>query len=73
MKLTNKQIAGIHSLDTDTVIEIMHECAEKLGLVSVDEYCQITGEKRRTVYQKIAEGKIKALRISKHLYTILNL
>jgi len=72
MKLTDKQIADIHKLDTNTVIEIIHECAERLGVVSVDEYCQITGEKKRTAYQKIKDGKIKSLTISGKIFPVIN-
>lgn len=71
-KLTYKQISNIHSLDADTAIEIMHECAERLGVVTVDDYCKIMGEKRRTVYDKLKNNKIMKLEIAGHIFAIIN-
>lgn len=61
MKLTDKEKAEIHQLDTDRCIELLHECAERLGLVSVGEYCEIMHMNRRTVYDHIDKGKIKCV------------
>lgn len=72
MTLTEQQKQNIHSLDTDTILEIMHECAERLGIVSVDEYCKIMGHKRRTVYKKIKDGKIKSITIAGHIFPVIN-
>ncbi len=47
--LTEMQKANINNLDTETCLEIMHECAERLGVVSVDEYQAIVGKPRRTM------------------------
>lgn len=38
MALTEKQIAAIHKLDAQTALETMHECAERLGLVTYRGY-----------------------------------
>jgi len=70
--LTDKQISNIHSLDADTAIEIMHECAERLGVVTVDEYCKIMGEKRRTVYDKLKNNKLKKIEIACRIFVIIN-
>ena len=59
MKLTDKEISTIHHLDAEKCIEMLHECAERLGLVSVGEYCEIMHMNRRTVYDHIDKGKIK--------------
>jgi hypothetical protein len=50
MALTDKQKTAIQNLDAETALETMHECAERLGLVTVDEYEAITGNKKRSVY-----------------------
>jgi len=59
MPLTTDQIRNLHKLDTDTQIEIMHECAENLGVVSVEEYCLVMCKKKRAIYYAIGKGKIK--------------
>ena len=64
MSLTAKQIGNIHHLDCDTLIEIMHECAEALGVVSVDEFSKLMNIPRRTVYAKIKDNKIKYVDIA---------
>lgn len=70
--LTEKKIENLSKLDSDTLIQIMHECAEVLGLVSVDEYCKIMCMKRRNVYYKIQEKTIKSITISGHIFPIIN-
>ena len=51
------------NFDHDTIVEIMHECTEILGVVSVENYCKIMNQKRRTVYEKINDGRIKHVEI----------
>jgi predicted DNA-binding transcriptional regulator AlpA len=70
--LTQIQIRNIHNLDTNTQIEILRECAEALGIVSMDEYCEVIGMKRRNVYYQIKEKKIKSLIIGKHIFPMVN-
>jgi hypothetical protein len=72
MPLTDKQIANINKLDADTAIEILHECAERLGLVSVKQYCSIMNENRRTVYHHIKLNKIKHLTIGENILISIN-
>lgn len=70
--LTDTQIRNIHALDIDTVIAIMHECAERAGAMFVDEYCAVMGTSRRTVYQQLKQGKIKHLQIGCHKIPCIN-
>jgi hypothetical protein len=72
MPLTDKQIANINKLDADTAQEILHECAERLGLVTVKEYCNITGCNRRTAYSHIANGSLAYTMISNNIFVIIN-
>jgi len=37
--LTEEQINNLHKLDYQTQLEILHECAEALGMIDIDEYC----------------------------------
>lgn len=72
-KLTTNQIAKLHELDKDMVIEIMHECAEILGVVSVKEYFDATCFARRTVYDYMQSGKLKYFSLSGHKFPVINL
>ena len=70
--LTDRQINSIHKQDFETLEQILHECAEALGLVSVREYCEIMETKKRSVYQNIKDKKIKAIDICEHKYPCIN-
>jgi predicted DNA-binding transcriptional regulator AlpA len=72
MALTEKQKNNIYHLDSKTQLEIMHECAEALGLVDISEYRYATGEKRRTIYDKMNSGKINTFNIGIHKFPLLN-
>ena len=72
MALTEKQIAAIHKLDAQTALETMHECAERLGLVTVEEYCKIVGEGKRTAYKAAKENKKMKFEISGHIFLAIN-
>lgn len=72
MPLTDKQIEAIHKLDAQTALDTMHECAERLGLVSVIEFETITGVKRRTTYQAIADKKKMHFELSGHVFPAIN-
>lgn len=72
MSLTIFQIQNIHKLDTDTAIELMHECAERLGVVSVNEYCLILGKKKRSVYYGMKRQSIKFVTIVDRDYPCIN-
>jgi hypothetical protein len=72
MALTDKQIAAIHKLDAQTTLDTMRECAERLGLVTVDEYSKIIGEGRRSVYNAIKDGKKMHFELSGHLFPAIN-
>jgi DNA invertase Pin-like site-specific DNA recombinase len=71
--LTEKQRNNINKLDSETVIEILNECIERLGIVSIKEYIKITGEKKRTVYWKIKNNKIRYIEIDNNKFIIINL
>ena len=70
--LTDKQIINIQNLDADTCIEIMHECAERLGVVTVDQYADILCLKRRTVYANLEHGYIKHVVIAGKKFPCIN-
>lgn len=72
MPLTDKQIAAIHKLDAQTALQTMHECAERLGLVTVEEYSNIMGEGKRTVYQAIKDKKKMHFELSGHVFPAIN-
>lgn len=72
MPLTDKQISAIHKLDAQTAMQTMHECAERLGLATVEEYCAIMGAKRRKTYQDAADGKLMKFELSGHIFLVIN-
>lgn len=71
--LTQKQIKNIHSLDAATALEIMHECAERLAVVSVQEYAEIMQIPRRTVYAKMESGSILFFNLGIHKLPVINI
>lgn len=68
--LNDLQKANINRLPAQMCVDIMHECAERLGLVSMET--EITGEKRRTVYDRMNSGKILNLEIGRHKFPCIN-
>lgn len=72
MALTDKQIEAIHKLDAQTALDTMHECAERLGLVTVDEYCKILGEGRRSVYQAAKNNQKIKFELSGRIFLAIN-
>lgn len=70
--LTQQQTKNIHNLDVATVLEIMHECAERLGIVSVEEYSDIMCIPRRTIYSKIHKKEILFFEIGMHKFPAIN-
>ena len=70
--LTKQQIHNIQNLDADTLIEIMHECAERLGVVTVDDYVKILGAKRRTTYANLERGALKHVVIAGKKFPCVN-
>jgi hypothetical protein len=72
MSLTEEQRNNIYHLDSETQIEILHECVEALGIVDVPTYEKVMNERRRTIYDKIDKGKIKTLDIGIHKFPMIN-
>jgi hypothetical protein len=72
MKLTPTEIKAIHKLDAEKAIEVLHECAERLGLVSVGEFKQISGMKRRTIYDHISSCKLTSTDFCGNKLIIIN-
>jgi len=70
--MTENQLNNIHKLPKDDLIIILNECIESLGCVSVQEYSQIMDMPKRTVYLKMKQGKIKFIKLSEHLFPIIN-
>ena len=73
MKLTTAQMRNIENLPKEVQLEILHVCAEKLGLISPSEYASAHQMPKRTVYDQIKGGKIKTFEISGKLYPLINM
>lgn len=72
MQLTNKQIEAIRDMSAEMAMAVMHECAERLGLVSVSEYCKLLGLKKRTIYKAIEEKKLPCFELAGHIFLSIN-
>lgn len=72
MALTDKQIAAIHKLDAQTALDTMRECAERLGLTSVNEYAKLMGERPRTIYKAAKDNQKMKFELSGHIFLAIN-
>ena len=70
--LTDKQKANINRLDAQTCIDIMHECADRLGLVDIEEASDILDLKRRAIYDRMDKGKLGCFQIGRHKFPFIN-
>jgi len=70
--ITEHQKNNIHKLSTSDCLQIMHECAERLGCVSVDEYSKIMYMPKRTIYAKMETKQIPYFQLSNHKFPIIN-
>ena len=61
MALTELHKTNISLLDIDTIVEILHECEERAGLYSVDEYHNLTKMNKRTIYEHISIQKLHSI------------
>ena len=61
MALTEKQKASIMHLDADSLIEVLHECAEQF--MTAKEYHEHTGIPMRTIYDKIKSCELKSTEV----------
>jgi hypothetical protein len=72
MALTKEQERNLFNLDPETQLEIMHVCADALGLVDIPTYEKVMLEKRRTIYDKMNREEIKPFLIGKHKFPLIN-
>jgi hypothetical protein len=70
--ITEQQKNNIHKLSVDDCLEIMHECAERVGLVSIEKYQEVMQIPRRTIYFYMDNNKLKYFKIDKHKFPIIN-
>jgi hypothetical protein len=70
--LTDNQKANIQHLDAQTCMELMHICADRVGLVDIDEAQEALGLKKRAVYNRMKCGKLRKFQIGKHVYPCIN-
>lgn len=70
--LTDDQKRNISNLDQGTLVEVLHICADSLGLVRPSEAMKLLGYKKRNLYYKIKSGAIKTIEISGNVFVIIN-
>ncbi len=71
MELANIKQA-INQLDAHQCIDVLHECAEHLGLVSVESASEILCVKRRTLYQQVKDKRIVSVEIGGKIFICIN-
>ena len=69
---TEKIKQAITLLDATSCIEVLHECAERLGLVSVDEAVEILCVPKRTLYQRVKDGKMLTIEMGNKIFVCIN-
>lgn len=72
MALTATQISNLAKLSYADQIEILHNCVENLGLVTVAEYAEIMCIKRREAYRHVKSNKVKSIIISGVIFVVIN-
>ena len=72
MKLTDTEKTAIQKLDAEKCTDLLHECAERLGLVSVGEFEKISGMKRRTIYDHLDSGKLTEINFCGSKLIVIN-
>lgn len=71
MELANlKQV--INQLDAQQCIGVLHECAERLGLVSVDIASEVLCIKKRTLYQQVKNKRVLSIEIGQKIFICIN-
>jgi hypothetical protein len=72
--LLKKLTVFIDNLDADDVVQILDICKERLGLLSQQEFKDITGwdKSRQALHDKIKSGKIKTWKLGNINFIILN-
>ena len=71
MELANLKQA-INQLSAQQCIGVLHECAEHLGLVSVESASEILCVKRRTLYQQVKDKKVLSVEIGDKIFVCIN-
>lgn len=51
--LTNDKLNNIHKLNSDEVIQILHECVEYIGMADIETASRVLGISKRRLYQKL--------------------
>ena len=72
--LLRKLTIFIDNLEADDVVQILDICKERLGLLSPQEFKDVTGwnKSRQTLHDKIKSGKIKTWKLGSINFIILN-
>lgn len=71
--LTEKRLDNIHKLPKEDILKILHECAEALGIVTVEEFSELAHISKRTVYDHIEKKIIPSFEIGNHKFPLINL
>ena len=70
--LSQSKLNNIHKLKPEEQLQILHECAEALGLVDIKQAEKATGLKKRTIYDHMHNSKIGKYPLGDHIFPLLN-
>ena len=71
--LTKSIIAQLSNLSTIELLEVAQNCIELGGISTVDYYCDILMEKKRTVYDRLKKDKIPYLQVNELKLPCINI
>lgn len=66
------QIRKIIGENMELRLCLLRELADELGLVSISDYCRITGVNRRTIQHKLQKERVNYFKISNKRYPLVN-
>ena len=72
-KLTKYIIAQLSNLSTIELLEVTQNCIELGGISTVEYYCDILGESKRTIYDRLKKNKIPYLEINELKLPCINI
>ena len=72
--LLRKLTVFIDNMEADDVVQILDICKERLGLLSQQEFKDVTGwdKSRQALHDQMKSGKIKTYKIGNTNYIIIN-
>ena len=72
-RLTKYIIAQLGNLNTKELLEVAQNCIELGGISTVEYYCDILGESKRTIYDRLKKNKLPYLQVNELKLPCINI